>query len=126
MDRIHHRHLWGQGMIASYNSSLQFLALIVGMACQTGFVPNYWQTGRWHVNYIGRALMAKSGSMLFSLLITFLAGLAVETLTYRPGWEWITPLITFADWVLAFAIASQWRALWRQQHEGELDAQATE
>jgi hypothetical protein len=112
-------------MIASYNSSLQFLALVIGIVCQAGFVMMYSRV-EWHVNYIGRALMAKSGSMLFSLAITFLAGLAVQTLTYRPGWEWIIPLITFADWVLAFAIAIQWRALWRQQHEGELDAKATQ
>jgi hypothetical protein len=112
-------------MIASYNSSLQFLALVIGMVCQTGFVLMY-STVAWRVNYIGRALMAKSGSMLLSLIITFLAGLGVETLTYRPGWEFIIPAITFADWVLAFAIALQWRALWRQQHEGELDAQAAQ
>ena len=108
-------------MIASYNTNLQFLALIIGLVCQTGFVYNYWSTGKWHVNYIGRALMAKSFSMLFSLVITFIAGIGVASLEYRPGWEWVVPAITFADWTLALAIALQWRALWRQQHEGELD-----
>lgn len=115
-------------MIASYNSNLQFLALVVGIVCQTGFVYMYSQAqgGRWRVNYVGRALMAKSASMLFSLLVTFLAGIAVQTLTYRPGWEWIVPAITLADWTLALAIALQWRALWRQQHEGESDVESAQ
>lgn len=100
------------------NNDLQLLSLIVGIVCQSGFLLMYARV-EWYVNYVGRALMAKSASLLFALIVSVLASMSMQT-PYTNNW--ISPLLTMADWTLTLAIALQWRALWRQQHspEGEL------
>lgn len=101
-------------MIGGASNNLQIAALILGIIGQFGFLRLYFKTGRWHVNYIGRALMNGEVSLFLGLIGSLLA-----TIFAQPPFlhSWIDPLLTFIFWTVTIAILFKWRAIWRVQND---------